>query len=78
MFQVTPFNDHDPVWDSSYGATPTYTKTLKEDDPVGELVHILSATDADDGVDGELKYTVTDAIAGKNLNKHSNYMHYIH
>ncbi|XP_041121082.1 protocadherin gamma-A11-like isoform X3 [Polyodon spathula] len=51
---VLDINDNAPVF-----TQPVYEVTLFENSPIGTLVVIVNATDIDDGVYGEITYTLT-------------------
>ncbi|KAI5087641.1 protocadherin-10 isoform X2 [Silurus meridionalis] len=51
---VLDSNDNQPIFDQS-----VYSVTLRENSPVGTLVIQLNATDADEGTNGEVVYTLS-------------------
>ena len=51
-----------PAWTS---ATTAYD--INEDVTIGTTVVIISATDADDGTDGDVTYSITSATAGESI-----------
>lgn len=61
--QVSGVNEYDPVWKNF-----TVTPPLAENALIGTTVVTISATDADEGPDGTLSYTI-DSISTSKLNR---------
>ena len=51
-------NEDTPVWGATYGPY-----NLDEHKPIGTTVTTIAVTDGDDGVDGEILYSIT-AVTG--------------
>uniref|UniRef100_A0A3B3DLV1 Cadherin domain-containing protein n=2 Tax=Oryzias melastigma TaxID=30732 RepID=A0A3B3DLV1_ORYME len=57
LITVLDSNDNAPVFTQS-----TYTATVSENSPKGTLVTKVTASDADDGTNGRIKYTITNSL----------------
>ena len=57
--QINPVNEYDPVWDTA----PANVVVL-ETASVGTLVHTVSATDSDLGLDGSVSYSIVSVTDG--------------
>lgn len=58
MITIEDVNDHTPVFDHT-----SYETSLLESTPVNERFFALSATDADQGLNGRVTYTITEGNA---------------
>ncbi|XP_070557466.1 protocadherin Fat 4-like [Ptychodera flava] len=58
---ITAYNDYAPT----FGPTPTYTVYLAENSPFGTPVETVTASDKDNGLDGEFEYQITAGDDGK-------------
>ena len=56
---VADINDNEPAW-----ARDSFAAALKEDVAVGTVATKVHATDADEGVNGRVTYTLLDSAGG--------------
>ncbi|XP_051514053.1 protocadherin alpha-2-like [Myxocyprinus asiaticus] len=57
---VLDVNDNRPVF-----SRESYSATLRENAPLGTIVITINATDLDDGINGEIEYTLGENLDGK-------------
>ena len=56
---VTDLNDNDPVFDAS-----VYTESIPENTPINSSILMVSAGDRDEGVNGNITYTLDNTTIG--------------
>lgn len=69
--QISPVNEADPVFGANTPAGATHN--ILENDPVGTSIVTVAATDADDGFDGVLTYSIISIVDCKLFLLKNNY-----